>query len=85
VVSTNKVCLGVLHNAPVLLQVLNLVEVGSSEVGAHASVVASDDHTASSSRGLLVISVTHSKAGLLVGLLQDVGIFVLADTAEEDN
>lgn len=84
-VSADKVVLAVLHNVPVLLQMLNLVVVCSGKVGAHAAVVARDDNTAAAGGLLVVDPVSDGEAGLLVGLLQDVGILVLADAAEVDD
>ena len=79
--------LGLLDEGPDvgLLQVLELVLVGSSKVSAHAAVVASDDDTALA-RGLrLVDTVLGVDTSLLTGLLQDVTVLVLADTANVDN
>jgi hypothetical protein len=79
--------LGLLHERPDvgLLQVLKLVLVGSSEMSAHAAVVASDDDTALAGGLGLVDTVLSVDAGLLAGLLQDITILVLADTANVDN
>lgn len=79
--------LGLLDERPDvgLLQVLKLVLVGSSEMSAHAAVVASDDDTALSGGLGLVDTVLSVDAGLLAGLLKDVTILVLADTANVDN
>ena len=83
-VATNEVCLGLLCDAPVLIQVFNLVTVGRSKVCAHAPVVSCNDHTATTGRFLLIDMVSHGKTGLLVCVLEDIGILVLSDGAEED-
>lgn len=83
-VSTDEVSLCFLCDAPVLLQVLNLVRIRCSKIGAHASVVTCDNDTASASWLLLVIAVLDCQTGFLVCLHQDVGILVLSDAAEED-
>lgn len=79
--------LGVLNQAPDLgfLQVLNLVVVGSGEVGAHAAVVAGDDDTATSSWVVSIDAVLDTETGLLVGLLQSSGVLVVTDTANVDD
>lgn len=79
--------LGVLNQAPDLrsLQVLNLVLVGSGEVGAHAAVVAGDDDTATSSWVVSIDAVLDTETGLLVGLLQSSGVLVVTDTANVDD
>ena len=79
--------LGLLNQAPDLrlLQVVNLVVVGSSEVGAHAAVVSSDDDTATSGWVLSIDAVLNTETGLLVGLLESSGVLVVTDTANVDN
>lgn len=47
--------------------------------------MACDHHTASASRLLLIVAVLDTQTCLLVGLLQDVGVFVLAYTADKDD
>lgn len=83
--ATNKVGLGLLNGLPVLLQVVKLVAVGRGEVGAHAAVLASDDHTAATSGCLLIDTVADLETGLLAGIAEGVGVLVLADAAEVDN
>lgn len=85
VVSTNKVGFGLLNNAPVLLQVFNLVAVRRGEIGAHAAVVTSDDDTTSAGGLLGVVEVVDIKASLLVGGLEGLGVLVLADTSKVDD
>lgn len=79
--------LGILYQGPDLwsLQVLELVVVGSGEIGAHASVVASDDDTATASWVVGIDTILHAEAGLLVRILQDVGVLVVANAAEVDD
>lgn len=86
VVATDVVDLGVLHELPDLglLQVIKLVGVGSGKVGAHAAVVAGDDDTATARGLLLIVAVLDAEANLLDGLLQDIGVLVLADAANVD-
>jgi hypothetical protein len=85
VVTTDKVDLGLLDEVPVLLQVLDLVAVGSGEIGAHATVVAGDDDTAATGGLLVVVAVDGAETDLLVGLDQLLGVLVLADTSNKDN
>ena len=84
-VATNEVCLALLDNVPVLLEVVKLVAVGGSKVGAQAAVVASDNDTATASGLGLVDAVADLKASLLGGIGEDVGVLVLANTAEVDD
>ena len=85
VVATDKVDLGLLDEVPVLLQVLDLVAVGSSEIGAHATVVAGDDDTAATGGLLVVVAVDGAETDLLVGLDQLLGVLVLANASNKDN
>lgn len=79
--------LGGLNQAPDLglLQVINLVVVGSGKVGAHAAVVAGDDDTATSSWVVLIDAVLNTETGLLVGLLESSSVLVVTDTANVDD
>jgi hypothetical protein len=87
VVSTDVVDLGLLNQRPDLglLEVLNLVLVGSSKVGAHAAVVASDNNTTLTGRLRLINTVLGVDTGLLASLLEDVTVLVLANAANVDN
>lgn len=85
VVATNEVCLALLDDVPVLLQVVELVAVGSSKVSDQAAVVASDNDTAAASGLLLIDTVADLKASLLGGIREDVGVLVLANAAEVDD
>ena len=64
---------------------LKLVLVGSSEVGAHAAVVASDDNTTLTSGLGLIDTVLGVDTGLLASLLEDITELVLTDTTDVDN
>lgn len=64
-----------------LLQVLDLVLIGGSKVGAHAAVVASNDNTTLASGLGIINAVLGVHTGLLAGLFEDVGVLVLANTA----
>lgn len=87
VVATDVDELGLLDQGPDLwlLQVLHLVVVGSSKVGDHGSVVTSNNDTAAAGLLLWIDTVLDTKTGLLVGLLQDVGILVVTDAAKVDD
>jgi hypothetical protein len=85
VVATDEVCLALLDNVPVLLQVVKLVAVGSSKVGDQAAVVASDNDTATTGGSGLVDAVADLKTSFLGGIGEDVGVLVLANAAEVDN
>ncbi|KAL1838012.1 hypothetical protein VTJ49DRAFT_3135 [Mycothermus thermophilus] len=87
VIATDVVGLSVLNKRPDIrpLQVLKVIVVGSSQLGAHAAVVASDNDTATTRGHLGVDAVLHAQAGLLAGVAQDGGILVVAGTAEVDD
>lgn len=87
VVATNVVDLGLLNERPDLglLEVLDLVLVGSSEVGTHAAVVASDDNTTLASGLGLIDTVLGVNTGLLASLLEDVTVLVLTDATDVNN
>lgn len=84
-VTADEVCLALLYNVPVLLEVVKLIAVGSGKVGAQAAVVASDNDTATAGRLSLVDTVADLKASLLGGIGEDVGVLVLANAAEVDD
>lgn len=83
-VATNVVHLGILDQAPDLglLQVIKSVVVGSTQIRAHAPVVACNHHTAPARRLRRLDAVLDTKTSLLDGILQDGGVLVVADTAE---
>lgn len=85
-VSANVVELGILNQLPNLwlLQVVQLVEVRSREVGAEGAVVACDDDTAATGRGLLIIAVLGADAGFGADVLEDLAVLVFADAADVD-
>lgn len=87
VVASNVVDLGVLDESPVLglLQVVQVVVVGSAEVSAETAVVAGDDNAASAGGLLLVDAVLDTQAGGLDGIVQGGGVLVVADAAEVDD
>jgi hypothetical protein len=68
-----------------LLQVLELVVVGSSEIGAHGAVVAGDHNTAATSRSLLVVEVFGLDASVGRDLLKRLAVLVLANAANVDD
>jgi hypothetical protein len=81
--TTNVVDLGVLDLLPdvLLFQVLKLVVVGGSEVGAERTVVASDDDATATSRGLLVVEVLGLDTSLLADVLEGLAVLVLTNAA----
>lgn len=85
--ATDVVHLGVLDELPDLglLQVVQVVVVGSTEVGAQASVVASDDGTAAASLLLRVDTVLDTEASGLDGIVEDGRVLVVASTADVDD
>jgi hypothetical protein len=85
--ATDVVHLGVLDELPDLglLQVIQVVVVGSTEVGAQASVVASDDSTAAASLLLGVDAVLDAEASGLDGVVEDGRVLVVAGTADVDD
>ncbi len=87
VVASDVVGLGVLHKLPNLglLQVLEVVVVGSAELGAHASVVSGDDNTAATSGLLGVDAVLDAETNLLDGIAQDGRVLVVTDSSNEYN
>lgn len=85
--STNVVDLSILDLLPdvVLLQVLELVVVGSSKICAERAVVASDDDTTATSGGLLVVEVLSLDTSLLADVLEGLAVLVLADAANVED
>lgn len=83
-VAANVVHLSILDQAPDLrlLQVIKAVVVGSTQIRAHAPVVARNHHTAPARRLRRLDTVFDTKASLLDGILEDRGVLVVADTAE---
>lgn len=79
---SNKVRFAILHNVPVLLQMLNLVMIRRRQIRAHAAVVACNDNTTASCRLLLIDSVSDLESRFLVRLLQDLCLLVFAHAAE---
>jgi hypothetical protein len=87
VVATDVVDLGLLNERPDvgLLEMVELVFVGGSEVGDHAAVVAGNDNTAFSSGLDFVDAVFSVHASGLAGLCQDIGVLVFADATNVDD
>ena len=87
VVAANIVGLGVLDERPDIraLQVLQVIVVGSAQLGAHAAVVASDDDGATAGGLLGVDAILDAQTGLPDGFVEDTGILVVAGTAQVDN
>lgn len=87
VVTSDVVGLGVLDKLPDVGagQVLKVVVVGGTELGAHGAVVAGDDNTATAGGDLGVDAVLDAETGGLDGILEDGGVLVVADTAEVDD
>jgi hypothetical protein len=87
VVASNVVDLGVLNEGPVLglLQVVQVIVVGSTEVSAETAVVASDDNTASASGLGLINTVLDTQTGGLDGIVQSGGVLVVANTTKVDD
>lgn len=83
VVSTNIVVLSLLDKRPDvrLLQVVNLVLVCRSEVSAHATVVTSDNDATLAGGLDIVHTILGMDTSLVAGLLEDIGVLVLTDTA----
>ena len=86
-IATDIVDLGVLDEGPDVraLQVLQVVVVGGAQLGAHAAVMAGDDHAATARGDLGVDTVLDAQTGLLAGVTQDSSILVFANAAEVDN
>lgn len=84
VVTTNVVHLSVLDKTPDLglLQVIETIVVRRTQIGAHAPVVSSDDHTAPSRRLGRLDAVLDTQTGLLDGILEDGGVLVIANTSQ---
>jgi hypothetical protein len=87
VVATNIVVLGLLDKRPDvrLLEMIHLVFVGGSKVSAHAAVVAGNNDTALASGLSIIDAVLGVDTSLLAGVLEDVGVFVLTDTADVES
>lgn len=85
--TTDIVEVGVLDQLPdvVALQVLEVVVVGSAQVGAEGAVVAGDDGAAAAGGLLGVDAVLDAEAGGLDGVVQDGGVLVVAGAAQVDD
>jgi hypothetical protein len=87
VVAADIVGLGVLDEGPDVgaLQVLQVIVVGGTQLGAHAAVVAGDDDAAAAGGDLGVDAVLDAQTGLLAGIAEDGGVLVVAGAAEVDD
>jgi hypothetical protein len=85
-VATNIVELCVLNQLPYLrlLQVVQLVQVGSGEVGAERAIVSGDNDTAAAGRRLVVVAVFGADASFGADVLEDLAVLVFADAADVD-
>lgn len=79
--------LGVLNLLPdvLLLQVVDLVVVGSSEVGAHGAVVAGNDNTTATSGSLLIVEVLCLDTSIGRDLLESLTVLVLSNATNVDD
>ena len=86
-ISTHKVHRAPPHHLPILraLQMLDLVMIRRRQIRAQTAIVARNHHTAASRGMLRVVQIPRREAGLLVALVEDLGILVFADGAEEDD
>ena len=85
--ATDVVELGVLDELADLglLQMVDIIVVGSTEVSAETSVVASNDNTTSTSLLLGVDSVLDTKASSLDGIVKDGRVLVVTSTTKVDD
>ncbi len=86
-VAANIVGLGVLDERPDIraLQVLQVIVVGSAQLGAHAAVVAGDDDGATAGGLLGVDAILDTQTGLPDSFVEDTGVLVVAGTAQVDD
>lgn len=86
-VATNVIDIGVLDELPDLglLKVIKGVMVGSTQVGAETSVVASDDNTAATSLLGRLDTVLDTEASGVDSVLHNGGVLVIASAAEVDD
>lgn len=85
--TTNVVNLSVLDELPDLglLQVVKIVVVGGTEISAQASVVASNDSTATTGLLLRINTVLDSKASSLDSIVENGRVLVVTGTTDVDN
>ena len=85
-IPANKIIISPLNQLPHLraLQMLQIIMIRRSQIGTHGPIMACNHHTASSSLLLLVHTVFDSQALGLDSVVQDGGIFIVANTAQED-
>jgi hypothetical protein len=87
VVPTNKVSGSALDQLPHLgaLQVLEVIVVRSRKICDHGSVVVGDNDSAPAGRLGLIDTVLDAETGGLDGVVQDGGVLVVTNAAEEDD
>lgn len=87
VVTADIVDLSALNEAPDLglLQVVQVVVVGGTQVGAETPVVAGDDDTTTAGGLGRLDAVLDAEAGLLDGILEDGGVLIVANAAQVDD
>ena len=85
--ATNVVDLGVLNKLPDLglLQVVKIVVVGSTKISAQASVVASNDGTATTGLLLGINTVLNSETSSLDSIVKNGRVLVVASTTDVDD
>jgi hypothetical protein len=85
--TTDVVDLSVLNELPDLglLQVVKIVVVGSTEISAQASVVTSDDGTATAGLLLRIDTVLNSKASSLDSIVENGRVLVVTSTTDVDD
>jgi hypothetical protein len=85
--TTDVVDLSVLNELPDLglLQMVKIIVVGSTEVSAQASVVTSDDGTATASLLLRIDTVLNSKASSLDSIVKNGRVLVVTSTTDVDD
>ncbi len=85
--ATNVEDIGVLGKSPDLglLQVVKVVVVGGTEIGAEGAVVAGNDGAAAAGGVLGVDTVLDAEAGGLDGIVEGGGVLVVTDAAEVDD
>lgn len=83
-VAANVVDIGILNQAPDLgfLQVVQAVVVRSAQIGAHAAVMARDDHPAPAGRLGRLDAVLDAQTSLLDSILENGSVLVVANTAQ---
>ena len=86
-VATNKVVRCALDELPNLgaLQMLKVIVVCSTQIGAHGAVVSSNNNSTAPSLLFLVDAVFDTKTSLLNGIVKDGGVLVVTNASEVDD